>query len=148
MQSGMENVLDQDYLLTARSHGLPEWKVLLHHALRPSLVSVMTFLGLQTALIVSSTLFVEGVFSIPGLSVAMAQGIAGFNQLNKSNSTGVFPPPGAIGINGTDLSLPIGQLAIMGVMVLLLNLLVDIALYALDPRVRTKPGLRGGKVRI
>ncbi|MCL6445444.1 MAG: ABC transporter permease [Alicyclobacillus sp.] len=137
MQAGMEHVLDEDYLLIARSRGLPEWKVILRHAFRPSFLSVLTFLGLQTATIVSSTLLVERVFAIPGLGVVFVdQSIKTYTAEMGAEASGFFPPPGMVGIYGGDPSIPISQLFILGFMVLMMNTFVDVVYYWLDPRLR------------
>ena len=61
------DVLNQDYIRTARAKGLPEWKVLGKHALRNALLPVVTYIGPMFAALITGSFVVEKVFGIPGI---------------------------------------------------------------------------------
>jgi peptide/nickel transport system permease protein len=63
----MISALASDYVRTARAKGMSEWSVVARHALRNSLVTVTTVLGLQLGLLIAGVVTVEQVFNIPGL---------------------------------------------------------------------------------
>jgi ABC-type dipeptide/oligopeptide/nickel transport system permease component len=67
MRSGTIEVLQEDYVRTARAKGLSERVVILRHAVRNALLPVVTVIGLQIAFILSGTIVVETVFAIPGI---------------------------------------------------------------------------------
>ncbi|MEL7043454.1 MAG: ABC transporter permease subunit, partial [Pseudomonadota bacterium] len=66
-RAGMLEVLSQDYIRTARAKGLPEWQVVLRHALRGGLLPVIAFLGPAFAGLLAGSFVVETIFQIPGL---------------------------------------------------------------------------------
>lgn len=63
----MLEVLQQDYILTAKSKGLSKWSVIFHHTLRNSLVPIITILGPITVSLLTGSLVIENIFSIPGI---------------------------------------------------------------------------------
>src|SRR5665213_2726525 len=65
-RSGMLDVLNSDYVRTARAKGLGEWAVVVHHALRNALVPIVTIVGLQTGLLLGGAVLTENVFAWPG----------------------------------------------------------------------------------
>jgi len=67
MRGSMLDVLPQDFIRTARAKGLPAWRVILVHALRPALPPVISFLGPAAAGIITGSFVVETVFQVPGL---------------------------------------------------------------------------------
>jgi len=111
VRSSTEVVLDQDYILVARAKRLPALRVYLRHALPNLLTAALTLGGLQLGTVVAGTIVVENVFAIPGLGTALVQALI----------TRDYPVVQTI-------------MVIFAGAVLLLNLVIDLALGALDPR--------------
>jgi oligopeptide transport system permease protein len=112
-RSGMLEVMRSDYIRTARAKGLSERQVVLRHALRGGLLPVISFSGPALAFLITGTVVVEKVFSLPGLGNYFIN--ACFNR---------------------DEPLIIGIVAFIAVAVLVFNLLVDISYGFVDPRIR------------
>jgi oligopeptide transport system permease protein len=112
-RSGMLEVLRSDYIRTARAKGLKERDVVLRHALRGGLLPVISFTGPALAGLVAGTVVVERIFAMPGLG----------NYFINANLN-------------RDEPLIIGIVAFISIIILLFNLLVDIAYAFLDPRIR------------
>lgn len=112
-RSGMLEVLRSDYIRTARAKGLSERQVVFRHALRGGLLPVVSFSGPALAFLITGTVVVERVFSLPGLGNYFIN--ACFNR---------------------DEPLIIGIVAFIAVAVLVFNLLVDISYGIIDPRIR------------
>src|SRR5215831_3860621 len=112
-RSGMLEVLRSDYIRTARAKGLSEWHVVMRHALRGGLVPVVSFSGPALAFLITGTVVVEKVFSLPGLGNYFIN--ACFNR---------------------DEPLILGIVAFIAISVLVFNLLVDISYGFIDPRIR------------
>jgi oligopeptide transport system permease protein len=112
-RAGMLEVLRSDYIRTARSKGLSEKDVLVRHALRGGLMPVISYTGPALAFLLTGTVVVEKLFSLPGLGNYFIQA-----ALNR------------------DEPLIIGIVAFIAITLLLMNLLVDIGYAFLDPRVR------------
>jgi oligopeptide transport system permease protein len=112
-RGSMVEVLAQQYIRTARAKGLPRRWIVLRHALKPALMPVLSYLGPATAQIITGSVVVEQIFSIPGLGRHFVQG-----ALNR------------------DYTLVMGVVVFYGALIVLFNLLVDLAYGALDPRVR------------
>ncbi len=74
-RSSMLDVIRQDYIRTARAKGLPEWRVVLGHALRNALAPVITLLGLAIPILFSGTVFVEVVFGWPGMGQLVVEAV-------------------------------------------------------------------------
>ena len=108
----MMDVMGEDYIRTARSKGMPERRVVMVHALRPSLTPVVTQAGLDIGTVLDGVVF-ETVFGIPGLGWTAVQAI-----------------------NQQDLPVIVGIVVLAAAFVVLVNMLVDIAYALLDPRVR------------
>ncbi len=112
-RGSMIEVLRSNFVRTARAQGLPTWQVVVKDALKPALLPVVSYLGPATAAVITGSVVVEQIFSIPGLGryfVAAA--------LNR------------------DYTLVMGVVVFYGVLVVVFNLLVDIAYGWLDPKVR------------
>jgi peptide/nickel transport system permease protein len=116
LRSDLIATLKEDFILLARCKGLPPWRILLSHALRPSCFTFITVLGMQTASLVGGALIIELIFSLPGIGRLLVSAI--FAQ--------DYPV-----VQGCVLLIAIGYVAI--------NFLVDVVYGLLDPRVR-----RGG----
>ena len=112
-RSGMLEVLRKDYIRTARAKGLSEKRVILRHALRGGILPVVSFTGPALAFLVGGTVVVERVFALPGLGTYLINA-----ALNR------------------DEPLLLGLAAFISTLVLLFNLLVDIAYAYIDPRIR------------
>lgn len=112
-RSAMLEVLAQDYVRTARAKGMSEPVVILIHALRNSLLPVVTVLGLQTGRIFAGAVVIETLFSIPGMGQLMVQAI--FEH---------------------DFMVVQGSVLVMAMAVLIANLVTDVAYAWLDPRIK------------
>jgi peptide/nickel transport system permease protein len=77
VRSSLLEVLDQDYIRTARAKGLPERRVLRHHALKNALLPVVTLVGLQAGAIIEGALITETIFFWPGVGRLAVESIAG-----------------------------------------------------------------------
>ncbi|MFO1427848.1 MAG: oligopeptide ABC transporter permease OppB [Steroidobacteraceae bacterium] len=106
-------VLRTNYVRTARAKGLPEYQVVLRHALRPALLPVVSYLGPATAFVLTGSLVVETVFGLPGSGRYLVQG-----AINR------------------DYSLVMGMIVVYGSLTLACNLVADLLYGWLDPRVR------------
>ena len=111
-RAGMLEVLRQDYIRTARAKGLSEGVVVLKHAFRLGVLPVVSFLGPAAARIVTGSIVVESIFAVPGLGRYLVN--AAFNR---------------------DYTLVLGGVLFYALLLILLNLLVDVAYMALDPRI-------------
>jgi oligopeptide transport system permease protein len=114
-RDSMREVLRSNYIRTARAKGLRSRDVLWRHALRPSLIPVVSYLGPAVAFVITGSLVVESVFGLPG--------------------SGRFLVQGAI---DRDYTLVMGMILVYGVFTLLCNLAADLMYGWLDPRVRTE----------
>ena len=112
-RAAMLEVLDADYVTTARSKGLKERVVILKHALRNALIPIVTVMGLQFAILMGGAVLTETVFSWPG--------IAGF--LVRS-------------LDARDWNAIQGTIVFIGIFIATINLIVDIFYSIIDPRVR------------
>jgi oligopeptide transport system permease protein len=112
-RGGMREVVRQDFIRTALAKGLPRSVVLAKHALRPGILPALAFLGPAAAGLLTGSFVVETVFHIPGLGREFVN--AAFNR---------------------DYTLVLGVVVLFAVMILLFNLLVDIAQVLLNPRQR------------
>jgi peptide/nickel transport system permease protein len=113
VRSGMLGVLRQDYIVTARAKGLSRALVVWRHALRNALIPVITMLGLQLGALLGGAVVTETIFSRPGLGRLAVDAI-----LNR------------------DFPLVQGTVLVAAVVYVAVNLLVDIAYAAVDPRIR------------
>ncbi|HSD89843.1 MAG TPA: ABC transporter permease [Kofleriaceae bacterium] len=112
-RSSMIEVLGEDYVRTARAKGLPEKRVLVHHALRNALLPVITVAGLQFGSLLSGAIVIEKVFARPGLGLTLLDAIAERN----------YPV-----VQGTVL--------VIAVIYVVVNTGVDLAYGLADPRIR------------
>ena len=112
-RGGMLEIIGSDYVRTARAKGLSERKVVTRHALRGALVPSVSYLGPAMARIVTGSVVVEQVFKIPGLSK-------------------YFVTPAL----DRDYPMVIGVVVLYSALLIVMNLLVDIAYSVLDPRVK------------
>jgi len=108
--------LQEDYILMARAKGLPRWRVLIRHALRPSSFSLLTLASLSLGRLIGGTVIVESVFSLPGIGKLAITAIT-----------------------SKDLITMQGIVAFVAISYLLINLIVDLMYATLDPRIRVQP---------
>ncbi len=112
-RAGMLEVLRADYVRTARAKGLNERQVVFKHVLRGGLLPVVSFTGPALAILITGTVVVERIFALPGLG----------NYFINANFA-------------RDEPLIIGIVAFISIIILIFNLLVDIAYGFIDPRIR------------
>jgi peptide/nickel transport system permease protein len=113
MRSDMLTSLGADYVRTARAKGLSEWSVVGKHALRNSLITITTVIGLQLGALISGAVVTEQIF-----------GIAGFGRLTVDS------------IAQRDYALLQGVVLVAAVGYVVVNLLVDVAYSLINPRIR------------
>ena len=113
VRGSMIEVLDADYIRTARAKGLGERRVLGRHALKNALTPAMTVLGLQFAYLLGGTFIIESIFALPGIGTYMLAAIT-----------------------SRDLPVIQGVVLLVAVLFVFTNLLVDILYGVLNPKVR------------
>ena len=109
----MLEVLQQDYIRTARAKGMPAFFVIGKHALKNVLVPVVTVIGISFGLLLSGSVVIETVYSIPGMGRLLANAIF-----------------------GRDYPVIQGGLLLTAAVLVLLNLLVDVLYAVIDPRIK------------
>ncbi len=112
-RSSMLDVINRDYVRTARAKGVRERGVLLGHAFRNALVPIVTILGLNFGFVLSGAVIVETVFALPGVGRYLVDGV-----------------------NGRDFPVVQAAVLVIATGFVLGNLLTDILLAYLDPRIR------------
>ncbi len=112
-RSALLEVLNEDYIRTARAKGMPRRAVLWRHALRNAMIPVLTILGLQFAFLLAGTIIIENVFYLPGLGRLVFQAIT-----------------------QRDLIVVESVVMLLVAAVIIVNLLVDISYAIVDPRLR------------
>jgi len=112
-RGSMIEVLRSNFIRTARAQGLPTWKILIHHALKPALLPVVSYLGPATAAVITGSVVIEQIFGVPGLGRFFVQG-----ALNR------------------DYTLVMGVVVFYGALIIVFNFLVDLAYAWLDPKVK------------
>ncbi len=115
VRSSMIDVLGQDYILTAKSKGLPERKIFFKHALKNALLPVITYIGLRLGYMLSGAVVIESVFGWPGLGLLMLDAL--FER---------------------DYPLIMGLFIVISLSVTIITFIVDILYTYLDPRIRLK----------
>jgi len=113
MRAGMLDVLNQPFIRAARAKGVGEAAVIYRHALKVAILPVVTFLGPASAQILTGSVVVEKIFNLPGLGRFFVN--SAFNR---------------------DHTVALGVALLYCVMLLIFNLVVDIAYAYLDPRIR------------
>ncbi len=113
LRSDMIATLKEDYILLARAKGIPDYKILFRHALKPSSFTLITILGIQVGHLIGGALIVETIFALPGVGRLLVGAIYGRD---------VFMVQGCI------LFITVSYVAV--------NFLVDTFYGVLDPRIR------------
>ena len=111
-RSSMLDVLGQDYIRTARAKGVPGIRVIFGHALKNSMIPVITYIGPMLAYIVTGSLVVEQIFAVPGIGRAFVNSI-----INR------------------DYPLIMGTTIILASLIVIMNLISDILYKVVDPRI-------------
>jgi peptide/nickel transport system permease protein len=114
-RSSMIDVSRKDYVEAERAFGLPGWLVTAKYMLRPSSIPVVTILGLEFASLLGNAFLVEMVFSLPGMA---SYGVRAILQ--------------------NDFNAVMGTVLVTGLFFVIVNLLVDVLLGIIDPRVRLR----------
>jgi peptide/nickel transport system permease protein len=113
VRSSMLETLNQQYIATARSKGIPEWAVVIRHAFRNALIPTVTFLGIQFGSLLGGTVIIEQVFSWPGVGRLIIDAI-----------------------NQRDYPVIQGGVIVLAMLMVLVNLIVDLSYGVIDPRIR------------
>jgi peptide/nickel transport system permease protein len=113
LRSGMLEVLNADYVRTARSKGLSEWSVVIRHALRNALVPIVTSAGLLLAGLLGGLVITETIFAIPGFGRLIVEAIY-----------------------QRDFVTVQGAVLVSALLVVIINLVVDLIYALVDPRIR------------
>lgn len=113
LRTDLITTLQQDFILMARAKGLSRRRVLFRHALRPSLFSFITVVGLNTGALIGGSIVVETIFRIPGVGSSLVESVL-----------------------REDFPVVLAIVMIVAVAFVLINLLVDILYSIIDPRVR------------
>lgn len=112
-RGSMIEVLHSNYIRTARAKGLPEHLVIRRHAFKPAVLPVISYMGPATAALITGSVVIERIYSIPGLGSYFVQG-----ALNR------------------DYTLVMGVVIFYGVVIVVLNFIVDLLYAWLNPRIR------------
>ncbi|MGB2705911.1 MAG: ABC transporter permease [Candidatus Omnitrophota bacterium] len=115
IRQSMLGTLSQDYIRTARAKGLPEKTIIYKHALRNALLPIITILGLSIPALISGSVILETIFSIPGMGRLMVEAV--FTR---------------------DYNVVMAGLVVSALLTLAGNLIADIAYVYVDPRIRYK----------
>jgi oligopeptide transport system permease protein len=113
MKTAMLDTVNQDYIMTARSKGLSDFKVVFRHVLRNSFIPIITVLPITIAFVITGSFFIERVFSIPGIGLYFI---------------------GAV--TGRDVPIIMGETILLTAIYLAVIFFTDILYTIVDPRIR------------
>jgi peptide/nickel transport system permease protein len=113
LRSDMVQTLQEDFIQMARSKGISDRRVLWRHALRPSSLTLLTVAGLNVGTLISGAVIVEVLFTLPGLGLALFEAISERQYVALQSFV-----------------------AVLAILYVLVNFLVDIAYTVIDPRIR------------
>ena len=113
MRASLLEVLNQEYVRTARAKGVKEFWVIMKHAVRNALLPVVTLIGSTIGIAVGGAIFIESVFNWPGMGLLLVNAV-----------------------ETRDYPVIMGAMLVVGAFVIAVNLLTDIAYAAVDPRVK------------
>lgn len=111
-RSSMLDVLGQDYIVTAKAKGVSSVKIIFGHALKNSLIPVITYFGPMLAYIVTGSLVVEKIFAVPGIGRSFVNSIT-----------------------NRDYTLIMGTTIVLATLIVVMNLISDILYKVVDPRI-------------
>lgn len=114
-RTSMLDVINQDYIRTARAKGVKERVVIFSHALRNAMIPVLTVIGAQLTMVIGGSFIIESVFSIPGIGMLLLSAI-----------------------NTRDFPMIQGTVLVLSFFVCVVNLLVDVAYAYADPRIKAQ----------
>jgi peptide/nickel transport system permease protein len=109
----LEQMQQEDYVVTARAKGVGPWRVILRHALRNSLFGLITIVALNLGTLLGAVVIIETIFSLPGVGAGLIQAI-----------------------NNRDIPLVEATVLVFALLTVVANLLADILYSLLDPRIR------------
>ncbi len=112
-KTSMLDALSQDYIRTARSKGVARWKVIFKHALRNSLIPIITYAGPQIAYIITGSMVVETVFTVGGIGTKFVSGI-----------------------NNRDYTLIMATTIFLATLMVIATMICDILYKVVDPRIK------------
>ncbi|WP_338637335.1 oligopeptide ABC transporter permease OppB [Spirobacillus cienkowskii] len=113
MRSSMIEVLKSNFIRTAKAKGIPSRVILLKHALKPAILPVISYLGPASGGIITGSVVVEQIFSLPGLGSYLIKG-----ALNR------------------DYTLVLGTVILVGTIIIIFNFIVDLIYMLIDPKIR------------
>ncbi|WP_397600079.1 oligopeptide ABC transporter permease OppB [Silvanigrella sp.] len=113
MRGSMIEVLRSNYIRTAKAKGIPNRIILFRHAIRPAILPVISYLGPATAGIITGSVVVEQIFSLPGLGSYLVKG-----ALNR------------------DYTLVLGSVILVGALIIAFNFIVDVLYAMIDPKIK------------
>lgn len=108
-----EQLINEDYVQTARAKGVSEARILIRHVLRNSLFGLVTVIGVNMGTLIAGTVIVESIFALPGLGQDLVSSVT-----------------------NRDVTVVQGMVVLIGVVVVLSNLVADVLYTVIDPRVR------------
>ena len=111
-RSSMLDVLGQDYIRTAKAKGVPGMKVIFGHALKNSLIPVITYFGPMLAFIVTGSMVVENIFAVPGIGKQFVSAIT-----------------------NRDYTMILGTTIFLASLIVIMNLISDLLYKVVDPRI-------------
>ena len=111
-RSSMLDVLAQDYILTAKAKGVSRWSIIFGHALKNSLIPVITYFGPMLAFIVTGSMVVEQIFAVPGIGRQFVQSIT-----------------------NRDYTMIMGTTIFLASLIVIMNLVSDLLYKVVDPRI-------------
>ena len=109
----IEQMIGEDYIITARAKGVRAWQILIRHALRNSMFGLITLIGLNLSILIGGTVLVEQIFGLPGMGQQLLE---------------------AVGYR--DVLVVQAIVSIMAVAVVGAGLVTDLLYAVLDPRIR------------
>jgi len=112
IRSSMLEVLNQDYIRTAKSKGIANFLIVYKHAFRNTLIPVITIAALQLSTLVSGALITESIFAWPGLGLLLVQAV-----------------------NGKDMAIVQASVFVIAILVIVINLITDVIYMFLDPKI-------------
>jgi peptide/nickel transport system permease protein len=112
-RASMLDVLNDDYVRTARSKGMSEWRVVVRHAFKNALIPILTVIGLTAALLISGAIVTETVFGLPGVGSLIVSAVM-----------------------RRDYPVIQGALLVVAGLYVLVNFIIDMTYLLVDPRVR------------
>jgi len=113
IRSDLATTLREDFVMVARAKGLPNWRILLTHALRPSSLGLVTVMGINVGHLIGGAIVIETLFALPGVGSMLMESISRRDYL---------------AVQGVVLVVSVGFVAV--------NIVVDLLYVVLDPRTR------------